>query len=199
MYKACGAILAGGKSSRMKFNKAFAEINNKTVIETIVHKFRGFFAETLIISNQPELYQGLGLDVYRDIYPYRGPVAGIHAALYYARYDPVFVLSCDMPFINMDMVAYMIDKIGSHQAVAIEMDSYIHATAAVYARDCLPVFQDCLENNKLKLTRIVEEMDSLILKADDLRQFGDLSELLLNVNDPLTLKTAREIAGRLRT
>ncbi len=197
MYKACGAILAGGKSSRMKFNKAFAEIHDKPVIETVINKFTAFFAETIIISNQPEPFQKYGLKVYKDIYPYRGPVAGIHAALYYARFDPVFVISCDVPFIDMDLVAHMIDQIDSHQAVAIEMDSYIHATAAVYSKKCLPVFQDCLENDKLKLTRIVAEMDSLILKEKDLQQYGDLSELLLNVNDQVTLELAREIAGRL--
>ena len=198
VYKACGAILAGGKSSRMKFNKAFAKINDKTVLEIIIDKFTSFFAETVIISNQPELFRNFGLKVFEDVYPYLGPVAGIHAALYYARFDPVFILSCDIPFIYMDMVAYMIERIDDHQAVAIEMDSYIHATAAAYSKRCLPVFQDCLENDKLKLTRIVQEMDTLILREDELRQFGNLSELLLNVNDPVTLKLAQEIAGRLR-
>ncbi|MEQ8237234.1 MAG: NTP transferase domain-containing protein, partial [Syntrophomonadaceae bacterium] len=33
--KATGVILAGGRSSRMKFNKAFAEISGQPVIEMI--------------------------------------------------------------------------------------------------------------------------------------------------------------------
>ncbi|WP_081424803.1 NTP transferase domain-containing protein [Syntrophomonas wolfei] len=37
--KSSGIILAGGKSSRMKFNKAFARITSQTAIEIIIETF----------------------------------------------------------------------------------------------------------------------------------------------------------------
>ena len=67
--KASGAILAGGKSSRMKFNKAFAQIDQQMSIEIIIHKFKSIFSETIIISNEPELFQGFNLPVFTDVYP----------------------------------------------------------------------------------------------------------------------------------
>jgi len=193
-----GAILAGGKSTRMKFHKAFAEIKGKLVIEIIIDKFTQYFEETIIISNEPYLFHRFGLPVYSDIYPYLGPVAGIHTALERAVFDPVYVLGCDMPFINMKMVDYMIGLIGDYDTVVTRMNSALQPTAAVYSKQCVPIFQEYLENERLKLTRIVEEeMNSLIIDEDQLKLFGPLNEQLFNVNDPQALEHARNMAGRL--
>jgi len=193
-----GAILAGGKSTRMKFHKAFAEIKGRLVIEIIIDKFSRYFEETIIISNEPHLFHQYGLPVYSDIYPYLGPVAGIHTALERAVFDPVYVLGCDMPFINMKMVDHMVGLIGDHDCVLTRMNSMLQPTAAAYSKQCLPIFQRYLENERLKLTRIVEEeMDSLIIDEQDLKLFGPLHEQLFNVNDPQALEHARSMAGRL--
>ena len=37
--KSSGIILAGGKSSRMKFNKAFARITSETAFEILIDQF----------------------------------------------------------------------------------------------------------------------------------------------------------------
>ncbi|MGE5391471.1 MAG: molybdenum cofactor guanylyltransferase [Deltaproteobacteria bacterium] len=193
-----GAILAGGKSTRMKFHKAFAEINGKLVIEILLEKFARYFEEVIIISNEPNLFHRFSMPVYEDIYPYLGPVAGIHTALERAVFDPVFVLGCDMPFINMKMVDHMIGLIGDHDCVLTRMNCTLQPTAAVYSKKSLPIFQKYLENERLKLTRIVEEdMNSLIIDEQELKIFGPLQEQLFNVNDQLALEHARSMAGRL--
>lgn len=196
--KTTGAILAGGRSTRMKFHKAFAEISGRQVIEIIIDKFTRCFDETIIISNEPYLYHRFGLQIYQDIYPFLGPVAGIHAALANAEFDPVFVLGCDMPFINMNMVNYMIGKIADYDCVLTRMNSRLQPTAAVYSKKCLPILKNYLEVEHLKLTRIVEEdMKSLIIDETELGFFEPLQEQLYNVNDPQALEHARSIAGRL--
>ena len=149
--KASGVILAGGRSSRMKFNKAFAEISGQPVINIIADKFAGLFDETIIISNEPELFEHLGLAVYTDIYPRMGPVSGIHSGLYHARYDRVFILGCDVPFMNMELVEYMVTNMGDYDSVVPEIDSYLQPLAAVYNRKCLPVLTACLQEQQGKV------------------------------------------------
>ncbi|MGS0764910.1 molybdenum cofactor guanylyltransferase [Syntrophomonas curvata] len=192
-----GVILAGGKSSRMKFNKAFAEIEGKPAVQIIIDKFRACFQEIIIISNEPELFTGFHLPVYQDIYPYLGPVGGIHSALVNASYDRMFVLGCDMPFMDMGLVQYMLARLDNHDSVVPEINSFLQPLAAAYNRSCLPVFSDCLQNNKLKLVRIFSELDALVLKDDELEMFGGIREIFFNVNDPAALAEARNIAGRL--
>ena len=199
MMKASGAIIAGGRSSRMKFNKAFAQIDQQMSIEIIIHKFKSIFSETIIISNEPELFQGFNLPVFTDVYPRLGPVSGIHAALYYANYEPVFILGCDMPFLSTQLIENMTSRIDNYHSVVPSIDGFLQATAAVYSKTSLPIFEDCLKTQKLKLTRILkEELNSLVLNEDDMRPFGEISDMFFNLNDNETLEQARKIAGRLR-
>lgn len=195
--KASGIILSGGRSSRMKYNKAFAEITSRSSIEIIIDKFRSFFDETIIISNEPELYKRFGLPVYTDIYPRLGPISGIHSALYRSSFESIFLLGCDMPFINMSLVELMLEKLNGFDTVVPRINSYLQPTSAVYRKSCLPLLTDCLENNKLKLTMIFRELNSLILDESQLQQFGPIEEILFNVNDSEALMTARQMAGRL--
>ena len=194
--KASGVILAGGKSSRMKYNKAFAEIAGRSVINIIVDKFARVFDEIIIISNEPQLYRELGPVVYTDIYPHMGPVSGIHSGLYHARHDQAFIMGCDVPFMNMELVEFMFTQLDDYDSVVPEIDTYLQPLSAIYSKKCLPVLTNCLENNKVKLIRIFEELNSLILNRNQLEKFGVVEELFLNVNDLEALNIAKQIAGR---
>ena len=98
---------------------------------------------------------------------------------------------------NMQLVEYMLSKISNYDSVVPEINSYLQPLAAVYNRTCLPVFTECLENDKLKLTRIFSELNALVLNEDELQKFGSVKEMFFNVNDPDALAQAQEIAGRL--
>ncbi|MBC7075768.1 MAG: molybdenum cofactor guanylyltransferase [Syntrophomonadaceae bacterium] len=195
--EASGVILAGGKSSRMKSNKAFAKIVGKPSIEIIIDRFTSFFAETMIISNEVEVYQGCGIKIYPDVYPGLGPISGIHSGLYHSNTDGIFVIGCDMPFVNMELVQLMLEKLEGYDAVVPEIDSFLQPISAVYRKTCLPVFTECLENKRLKLTMVFNELNTLILDEKDIKQFGDAKEIFFNINDLEDLKLAQQMAGRL--
>jgi molybdopterin-guanine dinucleotide biosynthesis protein A len=191
-----GVILAGGRSSRMKYNKAFAQIGGQRVIDIIVNKFVSNFDETIIISNDPQEYISIGLPVYTDVYPRMGPISGIHAGLHYASYDKVFVIGCDMPFMNMDLVKYMLTLLGDHDTVIPEIDGFLQPISAAYRKTCLPIMTQCLEKELLKLVLVFRELDTVRLYEPELARFGNIAEMFMNVNDEQVLKLAREIAGR---
>lgn len=193
-----GVILAGGKSSRMNFNKALARLGNRRVIDILADKFTQCFHETVIISNQPEIYEELGLPVFPDLIPHQGPVSGIHAGLHYACENIVFFCGCDMPFINLDMVDYLADVLGRHDSAVPEINGRLQPTAAVYSRKCLPVFTESLHRNHLKLTRLFrEKLDAVMVQSSDLEPFGNVEEMFFNINDIKALENARKIAEKL--
>lgn len=198
MKKATGVILAGGRSSRMNFNnKAFLYIRGKRIIEIILSKFTSFFEETIIISNEPSLYEYLGVPIYQDIYPGLGPMSGIHSGLTYAQGDAIFALACDMPFVNMAMVDYMFEKLEGYDAVVPKIDDFLHMTAAVYHKRCLPILSNNLIHKKLKMSLLFAELNALALKEDEIKIFGDKKEIFHNINSEDDLLLAEKIAGRL--
>lgn len=180
----------------MKFNKAFATIANKSVYHIILEKFRLTFEDIITISNEPNLYEAPGVLVFPDVYPGLGPVAGIHSALYHARFEAVFIMGCDMPFMNMDLVEYLLVRLGDYDCVVPEIDGKLQPLTAVYSKKCLSVLDDCLNHDRLKLIRVFEELNARIVTAQDLISFGNIHEIFMNVNDPEALMLARKIAGR---
>lgn len=194
---ASGVINAGGKSTRMKFNKAFAVLDGTPIIEIIINKFTPVFKEIFIISNEPELYEKLGYPVYPDIYPGKGPVGGMHAALSHAAYENIFILGCDMPFMDMRIADYLLEKLGEMDSVVPRIRGYLQPMSAVYNKKCLPRLQYNLETDRLKLTRLFEELNALIIEEEELQCFGNLDEIFFNVNDQEALQKAEIIAGRI--
>lgn len=190
-----GVILAGGRSSRMKFNKAFARIGDTIVIDMILEKFFLLFNEIIIITNEPELFSNYPVKVYTDIYPYCGPVSGIHAGLSYARYERIFVQGCDMPFVNQNVVKYMVEQLGDHDAVVPVINTFLQPTSAVYRNSCLPLLTSCLKKKLLKLTKFFEDWDTLYLHEEDLRSYGNLDTMFFNINTSEALERAQHIVG----
>ena len=89
-------ILAGGKSSRMKTNKAFLDIKGNTLIESIANQLLTF--DEVVIVGKKEVYQYLPYRVIEDIEIGKGPLAGIHTALKDAE-DKCFICTCDSPIL----------------------------------------------------------------------------------------------------
>ena len=104
-------ILTGGKSSRMNFqNKSFLKLNNKFFIENIIANLEQKVLKIIINANNDiDKYQYLNLEIVRDkISGYKGPLAGLHSAMYNyqnTKEDLWFaILPTDAPIINSDYI-----------------------------------------------------------------------------------------------
>lgn len=192
-----GVILSGGKSSRMEENKAFVKVGGKRIIDIIVERLSRYFDDIVIITNQPEIYQDLGVKVASDVIPHQGPLSGLHAGLIHTDGDAIFAVACDMPFINMDLAFYMIDLLPGFHAVAPLVKGRFQPLFAVYGRSCLPIFEDCLLHGRLKVSRVYqEELNVKYISHEEVARFGDADVIFCNVNSPEKLRKAQEIAKR---
>ncbi len=105
------AILSGGKNSRFNGeNKAQLKLDNQKIIDRILNVLTTIFDEIIIVSNQKDLYsEYTNVKIVSDYYKEIGPLGGIHSALKNANNDNVFIVSCDMPFLNKDMIIKQIE------------------------------------------------------------------------------------------
>src|ERR1041384_5299434 len=108
----CG-ILAGGASARMGQNKALLDFRGRPLILRQIELLSPIFDEVLIGANDPAPYAPLKLRVVPDLLPERCSLTGTPAPLKAARRDQVFVVACDMPFLNADLIRIMIAESGN--------------------------------------------------------------------------------------
>ena len=109
--KLISVILTGGKSSRMNFqNKSFLKLGNKFFIENIIANLKQKVSKIIINANNDiDKYQYLNLEIVRDkISGYKGPLAGLHSAMYNyqnTKEDLWFaILPTDAPIINSNYI-----------------------------------------------------------------------------------------------
>jgi Molybdopterin-guanine dinucleotide biosynthesis protein A len=181
---ATGILLAGGKNSRMKRNKAFLELDGRPLVERSLEVLQGAFAEVLISTNNPELYARYELPVIEDECLGRGPLEGLYQGLKAAAYDVVFFVACDMPFLGEDLIRFLAEWAAYYDIVVPRLHSGLHPLHAFYHRCCLPSIKKNLEAGRLKIIDFYSNCSVRYVEETDLRDFPDIDNLLCNVNTP---------------
>lgn len=188
---ACNAaILAGGDSFRMGCEKAFIELEGKSLIRRTLDTLAPLFPRLMIISNRVGRYDSLGVPVYPDRVPDKGPLGGIYTALSRSA-DPVFVVACDMPFLNPDLIRYLLDRFKGHDAALFRSPDGSHPLHAVYSPSILPVIEENLLKGHIKITRLLERIDRIEISTDEVRAIDPAGKFLTNLNTPEELAKAR--------
>ena len=145
-------ILSGGNSSRMGTNKSLLKIGEKTIIERLRDLLQSMFKDVILITNDPDDYKFLGLPIYEDIFQHRGPLAGIHSGLNHSKTDLNFIISCDLPFMTMEMINYLIEYKTNKLVTVAKADGFIQQLAGKYSKECLSPSEEILKEliNKKK-------------------------------------------------
>lgn len=181
---ATGIVLAGGKSSRMKKNKAFLELEGRPLVERSLDVLQSVFNEVLISSNKPELYSAYGVSVIQDEILDRGPLEGLSQGLKAASYDVAFFVACDMPFLDAQLIRFLAQWATEFDVVVPRLQSGLHPLHAFYHRRCLPLMKRNLEAGRLKIIDFYPECAVRYVDETELADFRDLGNVFCNVNTP---------------
>ena len=183
-------VLCGGKSSRMGFDKAFLRIEDETLVERQVQLLSGRFKKVILVTNSPGRYKSRGrVKVVTDIVRGLGPLGGLYTGLQNSGSEYNLVAACDMPFINLNLAAYMAGSIKEgFQAVVPYYKKRYQPLFAVYSRDCLEKIREALAGNKLKLARLLGELKVRKVIMKELVKFGDPEVFFRNINTPRDLR-----------
>ena len=162
-----GAILAGGQSRRMGFNKAFISTGEGAIIERTVRLISSVFKESFIVANDAAIYKGLGLPVYTDIISGAGSLGGIYTAIFHSGNNYTFVVACDMPYLDEACVRAVAERTGKAGSVAPFIGGMLHPMHAAYSKRCLTVIEKHIKAGDLMINTLLDEIDTLRLTEDD--------------------------------
>lgn len=187
------AILAGGKSTRMGADKALTALLGRPLVEHAAARLRGLGRETLLITNTPEAHAGAGLPMFSDVIPGKGPLGGIYTALTHAAGDYVLVVAVDMPFLNRDLLRYMIGLAAGHDAVVPRMGGLPEGLHAVYGKACLEPIRARLAAGRLSVKGFFADVRVRYVEAAEIDRFDPERRSFFNVNTPDDLEAARRL------
>jgi molybdopterin-guanine dinucleotide biosynthesis protein A len=149
-----GVILAGGASKR--FNgiiKAKIIIEGETIISRILDTFSSIFEEKLIVTNSPDEFTAYAevCKITSDKYLNKGPLGGIHSALYKTTRESVFIVGGDMPFLEKEIILRQIKFFEKNNCDAVipAIGQNIEPLHGIYKKSVLGLLDEYLmkDNN----------------------------------------------------
>ena len=188
-----GIILSGGKSKRMGVNKSLLKIGNKSLIGIINGLLSDSLDDIILSTNEPQLYKFLKLKSYKDIYPNKGPLSGIHSGLINSKTDKNFVISCDMPFMTSEMIEYLVNYKCNKPIIVTKAEGFVQQLCGLYDKSCLPIIEKILFENTVsenrnvqqqkrgcKVLELINRADAKIIDAETLPFYN--KDLFFNMN-----------------
>jgi molybdopterin-guanine dinucleotide biosynthesis protein A len=118
-------VLAGGRSSRMGANKAFALLAGESLLARISSKIEQRQRKPIVLNADADWPDAMGMPLVPDRIPGKlGPLAGVLAALQdaqlrYPEASHVATIPVDSPFFPSDLIVRLADVIHGSDEIAI--------------------------------------------------------------------------------
>ena len=183
-----GFVLAGGRSSRMKTDKAVLTFQDKTFLERAFISLVQLTKQTKIVINKDqkaqfeEAFPHFNFIV--DIYPERGALGGIHAAFKNCESKFAMILAVDLPFITAEILEKL-PRLAFQDFSAIvprQSDGRFQPLCAVYrVSECLPRVEELLEKDDSASVR--DFLKLISVNVVEARSLSDNEDIFFNVND----------------
>lgn len=178
--------MAGGKSVRMEKDKGFVLFRGKAMAQHGLDLLQNHFQKCYISTNN-NAYDVFGLPLISDIHPGIGPMGGIHAALNTINGDSIFLLGCDIPNVNGDLIKILIENFNDEEIVLpIHGSNQLEPLCGIYSKKCLKRIKDMIADKNFKLHDLITSSKTKYVNVDVL--IKKTPQLFENINTPAQLE-----------
>jgi molybdopterin-guanine dinucleotide biosynthesis protein A len=175
-------ILAGGASSRMGQDKAFIQIEGIRLLDYVYEKCRELFSEIIIVTNQPQQFVDYQTPVVPDEIPGIGSIGGLYTGLKRANNYYSFCVACDMPFLNPELIALIIEKRHNSDVVIPKTRAGLEPLHALYSKLCIEPLKKNIEKSNLKISNILAEVTVRYCSEEEIKKVDPSLLSFMNVN-----------------
>jgi molybdopterin-guanine dinucleotide biosynthesis protein A len=183
-----GAILAGGKATRMGGQpKSFLVVDGRRIIDRQLEVLRPLFAELLISANDAAAYAPFGVPVHADAIPDQGPLSGILAVIEASRAPSVVAVACDMPWLSAEALRLLAETAPEADVVVPVVGGRPEPLFARYGKRCAAAIRARLAAGDRKIARFFDDVLTHTIEEQALRALDPTLRFLHNCNTPRDL------------
>ncbi|MHA1197203.1 MAG: molybdenum cofactor guanylyltransferase [Promethearchaeota archaeon] len=193
----------GGKSSRFGSDKGLFPYKGKPLIIHELEVINNFNHEIYLVANSKQQIRnykkilGFHVEIHfiKDDSKYlhkskeRTPLLGLYSGFKFLsrlKYNKVFVLSCDLPKINIDVVKNFIDISKKHECIIPKWkNNYIEPLFAIYpVKKAYHKAKENLNNGIFKLAKLIDKSwDVCFISIENyIKRWDPFLETFININ-----------------
>jgi molybdopterin-guanine dinucleotide biosynthesis protein A len=168
----------------MGADKAFMQLGCQTLL-TRALGLAATAAKEVRIVGDPERFLPFGR-VVQDVFPGRGPLGGIHAALSESETELNLMLAVDLPFVESRFLEYLIASACQCAAVVTvpRAAGGWQPLCAVYRREFAAVAERALHKGKNKIDALFSQVETRAISQEELLRTGFSMNMFRNLNTP---------------
>ncbi len=163
-------------------DKAFVSWKGRTLLEHALETVGRVAADVRIVGSATT-FAAHGT-VVEDVFPDRGPLGGIHAALASTETDLNLVLAVDLPLVPGELLEYLLAKAWGTEAVATvpHFEEGWQPLCAVYRKGFAKAADEALRGGQNAVHALLESQPCRVLSEAELLKAGFSRALFRNLN-----------------
>lgn len=165
-------------------DKAALLIEGEPLLARTARTVRAVASEIAIIGPPERAALAPGIPMIPDRWPNAGPLGGIATALQALAGEAVLVVGCDMPFLNVALLRYLMELGETQEAVVVRLDGQVHPLHAVYRKSCLPALVEQLAAGDLRVQGFLARLQVRYVEPPELDRFDPKHRSVFNANTP---------------
>ncbi|MCP4788249.1 MAG: molybdenum cofactor guanylyltransferase [Fuerstiella sp.] len=192
-------VLCGGRSLRMGEDKASVVLGAETLLQRCCRLISSLADPVVVVAAPTQELPELDnvIEVVRDDFPGEGPLGGLLTGLRHVGKTvanegcPVWVASCDTPFVNAEVVETMVSELRNFDVVAIRHGDQINPHSAVYRSGAAETVECVFSQGERRASAVFEHLSSKTVSSSVLREIDPDLSFLWNVNTVEDLDRAK--------
>jgi molybdopterin-guanine dinucleotide biosynthesis protein A len=168
----------------MGSDKAALLIDGEPLLRRTVRVLRSIPLDVAIIGPPERAALVDDVPILPDQWPRQGPLGGIATALGALVGEAVLVVGCDMPFLCLGLLRYLIALAPAYDAVVVQVEGEVHPLHAVYQRRCLPALEARLLAGDLQVKGFLSELVVRVVNGAELDRLDPGHLSTFNANTP---------------
>jgi molybdenum cofactor guanylyltransferase len=191
-----GVLLAGGKSRRMGNDKRTILIDGESLFNRALGVLKSVFQEVIVVLGEEDYpVNDEHIRVVHDIIPNRAAAGGLYTGLSYVTNSKIFVVACDMPFLNPEVIRYMATIANEVDITLAQLAHGPQTMHGIYSKSCLPSLEKMVKEENLRLQELLNDPSLRVRMVPESNILPLDPHLLsfMNLNSPADLELARKI------
>ena len=195
-----GFVLAGGASRRFGRDKALVEFYSEPLIARLCRTLQTATDAPVRIIGDAEKYATTGVECIADSWPGEGPLGGIIAALTADdsdaetadRYSWSLIIGCDMPFLTVEWLKYLVARALASKAEVIvpESNHGLEPLCACWRQSSESTLKRAFNAGTRRVTDAMKQLPMEVLDAAEWKRFDNFDRLFWNMNTPADYEEA---------
>jgi len=185
-----GAILAGGRSTRMGCNKAFVRLAGVRLLDRARHVVSRITTDVMLVANHLTPFADFPGRVVLDNIAHRGPLCGLETALSHAHHPILFVTAVDSPFVSRELIDFMAQYAPHYDAVYCMGPVKAEPLIGFYRYTCASALRQMQDEGVWQVFRLPNYANVRVIPCKDALKFDPYGLTFFNINTPEELKRA---------